>query len=74
MWVLREIEKEEGRTQPMKTKKYCYLFVLQGNCGYGWEDLTQSESYREIRADLRAYRENAPEISYRVINRRERNQ
>ena len=56
--------------------KYAYLHVLQGNYGYGhgWEDLTQSEDRSEVRADLRAYRENAPEYVYRIIQRREARQ
>ena len=53
--------------------KYVYLHVLQGNYGYGhgWEDLTESEDAREVYADLRTYRANAPEYRYRMIERRE---
>ena len=56
----------------MKTRKYNYLFVLQGNYGYGhgYEDLTASESYREMRQDLKSYRENEGG-NYRIIQRRE---
>ena len=57
----------------MKKNKYVYLFVLQGNYGYyGWEDLTASENRREVRNDLKAYRENEGGI-YRIIQRRELN-
>lgn len=43
----------------MKKNKYVYLFVLQVNYGYyGWEDLTASENRREVRNDLKAYKEN----------------
>ena len=56
----------------MKKNKYCYLFVLQGNYGQGWEDLTASESRKEMRDDLKAYRENEGG-SYRIIQRRELN-
>lgn len=53
--------------------KYIYLHVLQGNYGYGWEDLTASENRREVRTDLKAYRENEGG-NYRIIQRRELNQ
>lgn len=56
-------------------KKYTYLFVLQGNYGYGhgYEDLTASESWKEIRQSLKEYRENEGGC-YRIIKRRELNQ
>lgn len=55
--------------------KYTYLHVIQGYYpGSGWEDLTQSEDYKEMREDLKAYRDNAPETTYRLIKRRELNQ
>ena len=56
----------------MNTNKYIYLNVLQGNYGYGFEDLTASESYREVKKDLKAYRENEFGL-YRIIKRREIN-
>lgn len=57
------------------TNKYLYLHVLQGNYGFGhgWEDICQSESLLEMLEDLRAYRDNAPEYSFRIIKRREPN-
>jgi len=54
----------------MKINKYCYLFVLQGFYSYGWEDLTASESYKEIRQNRKEYIENEGG-SYRIIGRRE---
>lgn len=56
----------------MKQNKYCYLFVLQGSYGQGWEDLTASESRKEMRDDLKSYRENEGGC-YRIIQRRELN-
>ena len=49
--------------------KYIYAYVVQGNYGYGWDDLTMTDDYAEARADYRAYRdnENAP---HRIIQRR----
>lgn len=58
----------------MRSNKYTYLFVLQGDYGYGhgWEDLTAEESRKEIKARLREYRENEGG-TYRIIQRREKN-
>ena len=56
----------------MKKNKYTYLHVLQGNYGYGWEDLTASESFREVMADKKDYLANEGG-TYRIINRRELN-
>ena len=60
----------------MKVNKYLYLFVVQGDYGYGhgWEDLIASESYKEAIADLRAYRKNdSYALGHRLIKRRELN-
>ena len=55
----------------MKRKnKYLYLYVLQGNYAHGFEDLCASESWREMRDNLREYRENEGG-AYRIIERRE---
>ncbi len=53
-----------------ENNKYEYLYVVQGHYGYGWEDLTASEDYKEMRDDLRAYRENEPAYPHRIIKRR----
>lgn len=53
--------------------KYTYLYVLQGNYGHGWEDLTASTKRREVSDNLKEYRENEGGM-YRIIQRRERNQ
>lgn len=57
----------------MKPTKYVYLFVVQGNYGYGdgWEDLCASEVRKEAREDLKAYRVNEPQYPHRMIRRRE---
>ena len=58
----------------MRVNKYLYLYVLQGNYGYGhgFEDLCSSESWREIRDNLKDYRTNEGGW-YRIIERREPN-
>ena len=59
----------------MRKNKYLYQFVVQGYYGtrYGWEDLCQSESWKEARADFRSYRENETQYPHRLIERREPN-
>jgi len=61
-----------------RASKYHYLYVLQGNYGYGhgYEDLTAEvdspEGKKMIKENLRLYRANDPRGVYRVIRRRER--
>jgi len=55
--------------------KYCYLYILQGDYGFGWEDLSaydkaEPEARRKIRNDKKAYQENEGGV-YRIIQRRE---
>jgi hypothetical protein len=65
-----------------KRNKYDYLYVLQGDYGYGhgWEDLTaydkgsaggEGAAWLYIRRDLKDYRINEGG-TYRIIERRER--
>lgn len=58
-----------------KQNKYVYLHVIQGNYGYGWEDLSayEQDEYRAARADLKAYRDNERGVAHRLIRRREPN-
>lgn len=56
----------------MRKNKYTYLWVLQGSYGHGWEDLTASEKWLEVRQNLKEYRENEGG-AYRIVHRRELN-
>lgn len=56
----------------MKHNKYKYIYVLQGFY-YGWEDLTESENYKEIKNDYKDYKENE-RVPHRIIQRRVLNQ
>lgn len=66
---------EEGRA-----RKWIEVEVLQGNYGQGWEDLVEYEIpadwdeakkvYKEIRDDVKAYRENEPQYAHRVVTRK----
>ena len=55
---------------PKRKNKYVYLHVLQGNYGYGWEDLCASEKFSEVNQNRREYIENEGG-HYRMIQRRE---
>lgn len=56
-----------------RTNKFTYLYVIQGNYGYGWDDVDQTENHREMHINFCLYRENEPQYSHRVIRRRELN-
>lgn len=58
----------------MRTNKYDYLYILQGNYGYGWEDLTAEDkaeplALKRIKQTKAEYIENEGGI-YRIISRR----
>ena len=59
----------------MKKNKYLYLWVIQGyyDSQYGWEDVDQSENYKDARNNLKLYRENETNYPHRMIQRRELN-
>lgn len=58
-------------TTTIKQTKYSYVKVIQGNFGYGWEDVSEYDKseYPQVKHDLKEYR--LSNIgAYRVINRR----
>lgn len=67
-----------------KPRKYRYLYVLQGDYGYGWEDLSAEDKndwpdvlngpgpMARIRQTRKEYRENEGG-TYRIVERREAN-
>jgi hypothetical protein len=57
----------------VSNNKYVYLWVVQGNWGYGdgWEDLTASELAMEAFQDESAYNMNSDTGTFRIIKRRE---
>lgn len=60
----------------MRTRKYSYLLVIQGNYGCGWEDESQYDRHiyaerKQAYEDLKEYRVAAPDYGHRIIRRRE---
>ena len=54
-----------------KQNKYSYVKVIQGNFGYGWEDVSiyDKQDFSLVKNDLKEYRLSYPGV-YRVIDRR----
>lgn len=52
------------------TRKTKDEYQIHGNYGYGWEELTAEETYKEARAQLRCYNENEPGIPHKIVKRR----
>lgn len=50
--------------------KYLYLFIVQGNYGYGWDDLEECVSYIEARTAWKDYAINEVNYPHRIIKRR----
>jgi antirestriction protein len=48
--------------------KYVKVYVVQGNYGYGWDDLTYHENFAEAKKERKVYDENENN-SHRVITR-----
>ena len=54
-----------------KQTKYNYVKVIQGNFGYGWEDVSEynKQEFSTVKNDLKEYRLSNTG-TYRVIDRR----
>lgn len=50
--------------------KYDYEYIIQGNYGHGWEDLTAHETRRDAVDEKRVYDANETQYRHRVIFRR----
>lgn len=54
----------------MYQRKTTDEIVIQGNYGYGWDDLTTETTMTEARKTLRTYQENERNAAHRIITRR----
>lgn len=74
MRLRKRLEESKAIKEERGNPKYITVRVLQGNYGYGWDDLVEYdmtyEGQKECKADLKAYRENEKGIPFRVIHRR----
>lgn len=55
--------------KPKRVTKWINEYVIQENCGYGWDDSTTEETMKEAKAQLKCYRENVSHAT-RIITRR----
>lgn len=56
----------------MYIRKTRDVFVVEGNYGYGWDELTREETWADAKAMLKCYRENEPQFGHRIVKHRER--
>ena len=54
----------------MYTRKTKDEYQIHGNYGYGFEEVTAEETYKEAKAQLACYRANEPQAVFRIIRRR----
>lgn len=48
------------------------VWQMMSNYGYGWECEIEEDSWKAMREQLKVYRENCPNASFRAVTRRER--
>lgn len=53
-----------------RKNKYNYIYVIQGNYGYGWDDLVECDTYTEARTTWKDYAINEVNYCHRIIKRR----
>jgi hypothetical protein len=56
-----------------KPNKYLYFFVVQGNYGGYWEDVAETDTWKEASYNLNEYRISSGPAPHRIIKRREPN-
>lgn len=55
--------------KPKRVTKWINEYVIQENCGYGWDDSTSEETMKAAKEQLKCYRENVSHAT-RIITRR----
>ena len=53
-----------------RKNKYNYIYVIQGNYGYGWDDLEECSIYYEAHKACVEYELNECNYPHRIIKRR----
>ena len=54
----------------MYKRKTTDEFVIQGNYGQGWEDVSAYMTRKERQEDFKLYQENEPQYAHRKVTRR----
>lgn len=56
----------------MYKRKTKDVYKLMCNFGYGdgWEEILEEDTYKAAKEQLKTYRENQPEFSYKIIKKR----
>lgn len=54
----------------MRVNKYFYEHIVQGNYGYGWDDVYTGEDGKDAKARYWDYRNNERQYRHRLIIRR----
>lgn len=45
-------------------------YVLYGNYGYGWDEILTEKTWKEMKEQLKCYRENEPHVAFKASKRR----
>lgn len=53
-----------------KASKYIYEYMIQGDYGYGWDDLVAEDNMSDARTQFRCYRKNESTAGHRIVTRR----
>lgn len=64
-----EEDEEDKYAEGGRVTKYVAVYVVQGNYGQGWEDLTAHDNRKDARSEMRVYDDNES-YPHRVIQRR----
>ena len=53
-------------------RKTVDVFDIEGRYAHSWEAVTSEETWKDARAQVRAYRENEPDTAFRIRKYRKR--
>ncbi len=53
-------------------RKTVDVYEMHSNYGYGWECEVTEDSWKDLREQLKCYRENCPNGQFKAVVRRER--
>ena len=56
----------------MYKRKTKDVYLIIGNYGYGWEEITEEETRKEAVKQLRCYNENEPQYPHKIMKKRRR--